>query len=331
MWGAAAVAHLCLGTPDATPSAEQVAGALRDLGVDPSGLRLAPEQTWGSQRVHGRARIRGLGRGARSGQCRCPSARQALAVHLVQGLRPDAVADSQRPDRTPGLCPLPRRPLGRASSGSRRRGSGRRPRRRDHRRAEPSRSAAARNGARPAHRRGARRRVDQCRANARGSDRARRSVDRERRPRRRRNDRPRRARRRSTRGDRRAPPPRSSAAARVDGRDRRCGSGTRRRATRARHRRSRRVAGADRADGVDRVGQTSRRKAEGVVEGSTRRGRRAHRCRATEADRAPPLLAQLRVPGRRVRVRYLSPGRTARRRRRDGRHLQGRDLGMGGA
>ena len=47
-WGAAAVAHLCLGSPDATPSADQVASSLRDLGVDPSGLRLAAEQTWGS-------------------------------------------------------------------------------------------------------------------------------------------------------------------------------------------------------------------------------------------------------------------------------------------
>ena len=47
-WGAAALAHLCLGSPDATPSDEQVAGALRDLGVDSSGLHLAADQTWGS-------------------------------------------------------------------------------------------------------------------------------------------------------------------------------------------------------------------------------------------------------------------------------------------
>ena len=47
-WGAAAVAHLCFGTPAATPSADQVADSLRDLGVDPAGLQLARDQTWGS-------------------------------------------------------------------------------------------------------------------------------------------------------------------------------------------------------------------------------------------------------------------------------------------
>ena len=46
-WGAAALAHLCFGSPAATPSADQVADSLRDLGVDPGGLRLAQEQTWG--------------------------------------------------------------------------------------------------------------------------------------------------------------------------------------------------------------------------------------------------------------------------------------------
>jgi uncharacterized membrane protein YbhN (UPF0104 family) len=46
-WGAAALAHLCFGSPAATPSEGQVADSLRDLGVDPSGLRLALEQTWG--------------------------------------------------------------------------------------------------------------------------------------------------------------------------------------------------------------------------------------------------------------------------------------------
>ncbi len=46
-WGAAAVAHLCFGSPAATPSTHQVAGSLRDLGVDATGLRLAPEQHWG--------------------------------------------------------------------------------------------------------------------------------------------------------------------------------------------------------------------------------------------------------------------------------------------
>ena len=46
-WAAAAVAHLCFGSPAATPSTHQVAESLHDLGVDPSGLRLAPEQHWG--------------------------------------------------------------------------------------------------------------------------------------------------------------------------------------------------------------------------------------------------------------------------------------------
>jgi glycosyltransferase 2 family protein len=46
-WGAAALAHLCFGSPAATPSADQVADSLRYLGVDPGGLRLAQEQTWG--------------------------------------------------------------------------------------------------------------------------------------------------------------------------------------------------------------------------------------------------------------------------------------------
>ena len=47
-WGAAAVAHLCLGSPDATPSVGQVVGSLRELGVDATDLRLATEQSWGS-------------------------------------------------------------------------------------------------------------------------------------------------------------------------------------------------------------------------------------------------------------------------------------------
>lgn len=49
-WGTAALAHLCLGSPAATPSLQQVAGSLRDLGLDPAGLALADEQTWGRTR-----------------------------------------------------------------------------------------------------------------------------------------------------------------------------------------------------------------------------------------------------------------------------------------
>ena len=55
-WGAAALAHLCFGSPAATPSADQVADSLRDLGVDPTGLALAPEQTWGTHELHRRGR-----------------------------------------------------------------------------------------------------------------------------------------------------------------------------------------------------------------------------------------------------------------------------------
>lgn len=46
-WGAAAVAHLALGSPGGTPSVAQVASSLRDLGVPTEGLRLDPVQTWG--------------------------------------------------------------------------------------------------------------------------------------------------------------------------------------------------------------------------------------------------------------------------------------------
>ncbi len=49
-WGAAALAHLSFGTPAATPSAHQVAGSLRDLGVNPDGLVLADHQYWGRTR-----------------------------------------------------------------------------------------------------------------------------------------------------------------------------------------------------------------------------------------------------------------------------------------
>ena len=46
-WGAAALAHLAFGTPEATPSIEQVTASLADLGVAVDDLRLAPEQSWG--------------------------------------------------------------------------------------------------------------------------------------------------------------------------------------------------------------------------------------------------------------------------------------------
>ena len=46
-WGAAAIAHLALGTPAATPSVDQVSASLADLGVDVGALVLADEQVWG--------------------------------------------------------------------------------------------------------------------------------------------------------------------------------------------------------------------------------------------------------------------------------------------
>ena len=48
-WGAAALAHLALGTAEATPSTEQVTASLRGISAWTStDLRLAPEQSWGS-------------------------------------------------------------------------------------------------------------------------------------------------------------------------------------------------------------------------------------------------------------------------------------------
>jgi glycosyltransferase 2 family protein len=46
-WGAAAAAHLALGSPAATPSPGEVADSLQALGVDATDLRLADDQTWG--------------------------------------------------------------------------------------------------------------------------------------------------------------------------------------------------------------------------------------------------------------------------------------------
>ena len=46
--GAAAVAHLCFGSPEATPSDEQVSGSLRQLGVDPRACGSPRAQRWGS-------------------------------------------------------------------------------------------------------------------------------------------------------------------------------------------------------------------------------------------------------------------------------------------
>ena len=46
-WGAAAGSHLIFGTPEATPSLDQVTAALAELGVIVDDLRLAPEQRWG--------------------------------------------------------------------------------------------------------------------------------------------------------------------------------------------------------------------------------------------------------------------------------------------
>ena len=50
-WGVAAVVHLAVGTPAATPTVAQVAGGvLHDLGVTVGELHLADEQVWGETR-----------------------------------------------------------------------------------------------------------------------------------------------------------------------------------------------------------------------------------------------------------------------------------------
>jgi uncharacterized membrane protein YbhN (UPF0104 family) len=46
-WGSAAAAHLACGSPGGTPSVDQVATSLRELGVPVEGLRLDPVQSWG--------------------------------------------------------------------------------------------------------------------------------------------------------------------------------------------------------------------------------------------------------------------------------------------
>jgi uncharacterized membrane protein YbhN (UPF0104 family) len=54
-WGVAALVHLAVGTPAATPSIGEVNEALRGLGVAVTGLRLAPAQVWGETRFTARA------------------------------------------------------------------------------------------------------------------------------------------------------------------------------------------------------------------------------------------------------------------------------------
>ena len=46
-WGAAALAHLALGSPGGTPATAQVAASLVELGVPTEGLQLDPDQAWG--------------------------------------------------------------------------------------------------------------------------------------------------------------------------------------------------------------------------------------------------------------------------------------------
>ena len=54
-WGVAAVVHLAIGTPAATPLVEHVAQALEGLGVAVDDLQLAPSQVWGETRYTARA------------------------------------------------------------------------------------------------------------------------------------------------------------------------------------------------------------------------------------------------------------------------------------
>ncbi len=52
-WGIAALLHLVMGSPAGRPTVAQITAALTDLGVDSSGVRLAPEQTSGFTAVAG--------------------------------------------------------------------------------------------------------------------------------------------------------------------------------------------------------------------------------------------------------------------------------------
>ncbi len=54
-WGVAAVVHLAIGTPAATPLVEHVAQALEGLGVAVDDLQLAPSQVWGETRYTAQA------------------------------------------------------------------------------------------------------------------------------------------------------------------------------------------------------------------------------------------------------------------------------------
>jgi uncharacterized membrane protein YbhN (UPF0104 family) len=54
-WGIAAVVHLAVGTPAATPTVDHVSQALLGLGVAVDDLQLAPRQVWGETRYTARA------------------------------------------------------------------------------------------------------------------------------------------------------------------------------------------------------------------------------------------------------------------------------------
>jgi glycosyltransferase 2 family protein len=53
-WGIAALVRFAVGSPEGTPSVEEVMGALGELGVQVTGLRLLDEQVWGEARFAAR-------------------------------------------------------------------------------------------------------------------------------------------------------------------------------------------------------------------------------------------------------------------------------------
>ena len=53
-WGTAAGCHLALGAPNGLPSADEVAAAVRELGIDVFGLHALDDQQWGVEAFTGR-------------------------------------------------------------------------------------------------------------------------------------------------------------------------------------------------------------------------------------------------------------------------------------
>ncbi len=251
-WGAAALAHLCVGSPAATPSLEQVAASLRDLGVDPDGLRLAPEQTWGDVSYtagsDGELSIDVVGRDATDARLFAKLWR--FVWYKDSGPTLSLTREHQVEHEAYVLFLAGRTGARRVRRGRRR--AGRLARRRHRRRAEPGGDEPPRAGGGAGHRRRPRRRVGEPGAAARRPHRPRQPLGGQRRGRRRRHDRARRPRRRRPVGHRRPAPARPGAAPRHLGRARGRGPGAGGRPSGAQHGRSRRAARLPRAHRADR-------------------------------------------------------------------------------